>query len=81
MDSTFEWEDELAEMMKQYSAELPSLTRQVDLDRAEAQKRTADGVNLDPLFANLEAWMYRCTRIEKRIAELESERSATKENK
>ena len=81
MDSTFEWEDELAEMMKQYSAELPSLTRQVDLDRAEAQKRTADGVNLDPLFANLEALMYRCTRIEKRVAELESERSATKENK
>jgi hypothetical protein len=32
MDSTFEWEDELAEMMQQWAAELPNLTAQVDID-------------------------------------------------
>jgi prefoldin subunit 5 len=84
MDGTFEWEDELAAMMQQYPAELPSLTRQVDLDRAEAQKRTNGGIDLTPIFAQIESFMYRIAKLERhnlefetRIAELEAARHAS----
>jgi transcriptional regulator with XRE-family HTH domain len=83
MDSTFEWEDELAEMMQQWAAELPNLTAQVDIDRAEAQKGTTNGIDLTPIFAQIESFMYRIAKLERqnlefetRIAELEAARHA-----
>ncbi len=92
MDSTFGWEDELKELMQGYSAELPSLMAEVETDmavaEAEARKRASGGVDLMPVLAQIEGFYYRFTRLErqnleyeKRIAELESERSATKETK
>lgn len=74
-------DDAFNKLMGSFQSEVPGLEAQIAADLAEARRRANGGLDLEPLFANLEALMFRCTRIEKRISELEAQRSATKENK
>lgn len=77
-------ETEFKELMKGYSTELPSLMAQMETDaavaEAEARRRANGGLDLAPIFQNLAALMYRCTEIEKRIAELEARQKEEKLN-
>lgn len=72
-------DDAFNELMKNYQSEVPGLEAQISEDLAEARRRATGGLDLEPLFANLEALMFRCTRIEKaalgleqRVAQLEA---------
>ena len=84
MDGTFEWEDELPEFMASYEANVQSLESQIRADRDEDQKTQArDGINLTPIFAQIESFMYRIAKLERqnlefetRIAQLEADRHA-----
>jgi hypothetical protein len=79
MDGTFEWEDEFRDLMADYQTELASIEAQEAAERAEARRRANGGVDLMPVFAQLESFMYRIAKLErenidfaKRIAELEA---------
>lgn len=63
-------DDSFNELMKNYQSEIPGLEAQIAADLAEARKRASGGIDLEPLFANLESLMFRCTRIEKAAFEL-----------
>lgn len=67
-------DDAFNEWMGNFQSELPSLEAQISADLAEARRRVNGGIDLEPILANLEALMYRCTRMEKRIAELEGQK-------
>ena len=71
------------ELMKNYQRELPSLEAQVAGDLAEERKRANGGIDLTPIFAQIESFMYRIAKLERqnlkfetRIAELEAARHA-----
>lgn len=64
-------DDSLNELMKNFQSELPGLEAQISADLAEARRRANGGLDLEPLFANLEALLHRCTRIEKAALALE----------
>jgi hypothetical protein len=64
-------DDAFNELMGNYQSEVPGLEAQIAADLAEARKRANGGLDLEPIFANLEALMHRCTRIEKAALALE----------
>ncbi len=64
-------DDSLNELMKNFQSELPGLEAQISADLAEARRRANGALDLEPLFANLEALLHRCTRIEKAALALE----------
>jgi hypothetical protein len=64
-------DDSLNDLMKNFQSELPGLEAQIAADLAEARRRASGGIDLEPIFANLEALMHRCTRIERAALALE----------
>ena len=76
-------DDAYDELMKNYQRELPSLEVQIAADLAEARKRANGGIDLTPIFAQIESFMYRIAKLERhnlefemRIAHLEAARHA-----
>jgi len=62
-------DDSFNELMNNFQSELPGLEALIAADLAEARKRANGGIDLEPLFANLEALLFRCSRIEKAALE------------
>jgi hypothetical protein len=73
-------DDAFNELMKNYQSELPSLEAQISGDLADARRRANGGIDLMPIFAQIESFHYRVAQLErqnlefeKRIAELEGQ--------
>jgi hypothetical protein len=79
MDGTFDWEDEFRDLMADYQTELASIEAQEAAELADARRRANGGIDLTPIFVQLESFHFRVAALERqnleferRIAELEA---------
>ena len=84
MDGTFEWEDEHQSLWPHTRRTCKVSNRRYARTPTKTKKtQVRDGINLTPIFAQIESFMYRIAKLERqnlefetRIAQLEAARHA-----